>query len=198
VTIDLVCWDFGDTLVDERFMRLAPDGVPQWGAVYDEVLAERPDWVASWDLGRGSINDLVGPLAARLPMTEIQIVRHLRLVWERITWFPDAEHWVDRLAGRVDQAVATVNPHEFSGIARACGLDVRIPMIVTSADLATTSKVVMAEHARAVLGLSPGLSTTVLVDNRADNVQEFTSAGGRAVRYQPDSGCLDELGTMIG
>ena len=41
MTIDLVCWDFGDTLVDERFMRLPPDGVPEWGEVYDAVLAER-------------------------------------------------------------------------------------------------------------------------------------------------------------
>ena len=51
--VDLVCWDFGDTLVDERFMRIAPEGVPQWGKVYDEILDERPEWVASLDLGTG-------------------------------------------------------------------------------------------------------------------------------------------------
>lgn len=195
--VDLVCWDFGDTLVDERFMRLAPDGVPQWGAVYDEVLAERSDWVEAFDLGHGSINDLVGPLAARLPMTEAQIVGHLRRVWGRITWYGDAQDWVDRLIGKVAQAVVTVNPHEFSGIARACGLDHRIPLIVTSAELGTLSKVAMADHARAVLGLAPGLTTTVLIDNKAENTEEFSSAGGRAVLYEPDSGCLDVLSDMV-
>lgn len=195
--VDLVCWDFGDTLVDERFMRIPPDGVPEWSAVYESVLAERAEWLNGWDLGRGSLNDLVAPLADRLPMTHGQVVRHLRMVWGQITWFPDSRAWVNQLAGKVPQAVVTVNPHEFSGIARACGLDVRIPMIVTSAELGTLSKVTMAEHARQVLGLTSGLSATVLVDNKQHNVDEFAAAGGLTILYEQQSGCLDALAEMV-
>lgn len=197
MAFDLVCWDFGDTLVDERFMRLAPAGVPEWGRVYDDVLAERANWLEGWDLGRGSINDLVGPLADRLPMTHTEVVRHLRMVWAEITWFPDSKAWVDRLLGKIPQAVVTVNPHEFSGIARACGLDARIPVIVTSAELGTRSKVAMAGHARTVLGLPPGLSTTILVDNKQPNIDEFAAAGGRALLYEQQSRCLDALAMII-
>lgn len=193
MAIDLVCWDFGDTLVDETFMRLAPDGIPQWPQAYEQVLADRSEWLAGWDLGRGSINDLVAPLAERLPMTETQVAAHLRRVWHRIVWFPDARHWIERLDGRVDQAVVTVNPHEFAGIATACGLDQMIDVLITSAELATLSKVAMAERAREVLGLAPGLSTTILIDNRADNIAEFEAAGGQVIHYRPDCGCLDPL-----
>ncbi len=178
-------------------MRIAPDGVPEWGRVYEAVLAERAEWLEGWDLGRGSLNDLVAPLADRLPMTQAEVVRHLRIVWGRITWFPDSKAWVNQLAGKVPQAVVTVNPHEFSGIARACGLDVRIPVIVTSAELGTLSKLAMAERARCILGLRPGLSTTVLVDNKQANLDEFTVGGGQAILYEQQSTCLDTLATLI-
>ena len=99
---DLVCWDFGDTLVDERFMRLAPDGVPDWQAAYEAVLAERPEWVAGWDLGAGSLNDLVIPLADRLPMRRVEVAHHLRTVWHRIEWFPERAA-LGRAASRPDR-----------------------------------------------------------------------------------------------
>lgn len=198
MAIDLVCWDFGDTLVDERFMRLPPDGVPEWGRVYDSLLEERPQWLADWDLGSGSLNDLVLPLADRLPMSPAQVASHLRHVWGRIEWFSDAEQCVGRLQELVHQAVVTVNPHEFSGIARACGLDARIPTMVTSAELGTASKVAMARHARRLLGL-PGseLSTTVLIDNKSENIDEFAAAGGHVVLYERGGRSLEALTTII-
>ena len=133
MTVDLLCWDFGDTLVDERFMRIAPPGVPEWPQVYEAVLEDRADWLSSWDLGRGSLNDLVAPLAERVPISRAEIAHHLRSVWGQITWFHDSREWIERLDGDVAQAIVTVNPHEFSGIARACGLDAIVPVIVTSA-----------------------------------------------------------------
>ena len=191
--VDLVCWDFGDTLVDERFMRIAPIGVPDWGRVLDEVLAERVDWVDRWNLGCGSLNDLIVPLAERLPMTPVQVASHLRSVWNEIDWFDEAAAWVDELTNRVAQAVVTVNPHEFSGIARACGLDARIPVIVTSAELGTRSKVRMAERVRELLALPPGVDTTLLIDNNSENVDEFIEAGGRAIHYRSNDRCLDAI-----
>lgn len=191
--IDLVCWDFGDTLVDQDFMRIAPEGVERWKEVYNQVLAARPQWVEEWNLGTVPMSDLVQPLSAELGMEPMAVSRHLRLVWSQIVWYDDASQLVNRLRGVVPQAVVTVNPHEFSGIARACGLDSLVDLIVTSADLRSLSKVVMARHARTVLGLDADLRGTVLIDDRLDNLAEFADAGGRTVHYRPDAGCLDPL-----
>jgi FMN phosphatase YigB (HAD superfamily) len=183
LTLDLVCWDFGDTLVDQMFMRIPPPDFPQWTSVYEEVVADNAAWMTEWDLGHATIHELIEPLSSRLSMSPAAVSRHLRAVWQQIHWFPIARHWLVRLDGRVDQAVVTVNPFEFSGIATACGLDPLVDVIVTSADIGELSKVAMAERARALLGLPPGLSSTLLIDNMADNVEEFIGAGGQGYLF---------------
>jgi FMN phosphatase YigB (HAD superfamily) len=185
--LDLVCWDFGDTLCDERFMSIAPAGVPEWTAAYDECLAERPKWFDAWMLGKATLNELIEPLADQLPMTRAAIARHLRVVWHQIKWFPEPLALMRQINGSVAQAVVTVNPWEFAGIAAACGLDQLVDVIVTSAELGTTSKSEMAHHARHLLGLPAGLSTTLLIDNRSDNVGEFQTAGGYAFAFTPET-----------
>jgi len=189
-TIDLVCWDFGDTLVHERFMRICPAGVPEWEDVYDEIAAE-PQFEKAWMMGDANLTDLIPRLAERLPMTNAAIARHLRMVWQQIEWYPDAREWIHRLNGRVAQAIVTVNPFEFSGIATACGLDPVVEVIVTSAEIRSMSKVDMTEHARRLLGMSPGVSTSILIDNRADNCAEFVAAGGAAIHFTPGTFSAD-------
>jgi len=182
--LDLICWDFGDTLVDEQFMRIPPAGVPEWMAVYERVVEARFDWVGEWMLGRAALNDLVEPLSAELSMTRAEISRHLRAVWNEIEWYPEVRAWVERLNRVVPQAILTVNPWEFEGIAVACGLVPSVDVIVTSAELQTLSKVPMAERARELLGLAPGLGTTLLIDNKAANVDEFAAAGGQTLHFE--------------
>jgi FMN phosphatase YigB (HAD superfamily) len=195
--IDLVCWDFGDTLVHERFMRRCPLGVPEWEEVYDRVVDSRPDWEADWMLGRAPMTDLIPWLAAELPMTNQAVARHLRSVWQQIDWFPSSRDWVGRLNGHVAQAVVTVNPTEFSGIATACGLDPLVDVIITSADLESLSKVVMTEHARRLLGLKPGVARCLLIDNRQDNIDEFAAAGGHGYHFTPD-GFTRDAAALLG
>ena len=185
--IDLVCWDFGDTLVDETFMQYAPDGVPEWPEAYRNAFKADPDFVDRLNLGEASLHDLLDPLAELVPMSRAEIARHLRSVFTRIEWLPGMRDLVTGLNGRVLQAIVTVNPHEFGAMAVACGLDPLVDVIVTSADAVSLSKPVMARRARHLLGLSPGLSTTLLVDNNEFNVDEFLSEGGLAIRYTPES-----------
>lgn len=199
--IDLVCWDFGDTLVDERFMRICPPGVPGWTEVYDRLLAGRPGWDNEWMLGRASLNELIAPLAEELSMERAAVSRHLRSVWQQIVWFPEVRGWVERLDGVVQQAVVTVNPWEFEGIAVACGLVPLVDVIVTSAELETLSKVTMAHRARELLGLPAGLATTLLIDNKRVNVDEFVAAGGRGwhfVRETFDADAAAMLAPLLG
>ncbi len=201
-SLDLVCWDFGDTLVDELFMRLAPAGVEDWPHRYEAMVADNAALFNELDHGRASMNDLIDPLAERLSMPRPQIARHLRTVWHRIAWFPSVARWVERLGDAgVLQAVVTVNPHEFHGMAVACGLDRMVDVIVTSAEIADLGKPPMAERARALLGLPAGLATTVLIDNKSHNIEDFEAAGGRAILYTPEDfeGRADrELGQLLG
>lgn len=184
--VDLVCWDYGDTLVHERFMRRCPPGVPEWEEVYDRIT-EDPAFDEPWMMGAANMTDLIPRLAAELPMTNAAIARHLRMCWHQIDWYPDAREWIHKLNARVLQAVVTVNPFEFSGIATASGLDPVVDVIVNSAELKTLSKVAMTEHARMLLGLAPGVGTSILIDNRADNCDEFTAAGGTAIHFTPET-----------
>ena len=138
-------------------------------------------------LGEANMTDLIPPLAARLPMTNAAIARHLRMCWHQIEWFPDAREWVNKLNARVLQAIVTVNPFEFSGIASACGVDPVVDVIVNSAELKTLSKVAMTEHARMLLGLPAGVGSSILIDNRKDNCDEFVAAGGTAIHFTPET-----------
>ncbi len=182
--IDLVCWDFGDTLVDEMFMRLPPvDGI-DWAWHYEAVVAEHPDLIAELDIGNATLNDLIDPLAKRVALPRREIAKHLRTVWHRIEWFPSSRRWVERLGeAGVMQAVVTVNPHEFHGMAMACGLDAMVDIIVTSAETQQLHKPPMAQRARRLLGLADGLETTLLIDNKSHNTDDFTAAGGHSLLY---------------
>ncbi|MEM7095004.1 MAG: hypothetical protein AAF567_18530 [Actinomycetota bacterium] len=181
--IDLVCWDFGDTLVDERMMWRAPDGVPHWPEIYTRWFAEHEGWDDRWMLGEARLNDMVPWLAAETGMTRAQVSRHLRWTWTRGEWFASSRHWVDRLNSETQQAVVTVNPFEFSGVSAATGIDGLVDVIVTSADIGRIEKSAMAGEARSILGLSDDLATSLLIDNKQPNVDEFRAAGGHAIWF---------------
>jgi len=190
--IDMVAWDFGDTLVDEELMRSPPSGVPGWRDALND-LADADGWAERWELGEGSMNELVLPLAERLPMTPVEVARHLRATWRTPRLLEPAMTWLDRLRDVVVQVIVTVNPHEFHGVAAAAGLDARVDLIVTSAELRSTSKVELTRHARRWLGLDEDLSTTLLVDNKATNIDEFREHGGQAVLFTEHTDALDPL-----
>ena len=183
--IDLVCWDFGDTLVHERFMRICPPGVPEWEAVFDRYFVEHPDFADQSNLGQVTMNEMIPWLAAETGMSHAAVSRHIRHVWTQIEWFDASRHWLERLNGRLSQAIVTVNPFEFNGISAACGIDPLVDVIVTSADLGREEKSVMAAEARRILDLPGGLSTSVLIDNKQHNVDEFRAAGGHAIFFDP-------------
>lgn len=184
--IDLVCWDFGDTLVDELFMRLPPTSFDGWPEAYEAMVSANGELFERLDLGTAALNDLIDPLSDLVPLPRAEIAKHLRVVWRRIEWFPASGRWVERLADAgVPQAVVTVNPHEFHGMAVACGLDELVDVIVTSAEIADVAKPPMAERARALLGLGSGLDSTLLIDNKAHNTADFEAAGGRSLLYEP-------------
>ena len=51
----VVLWDFGDTLVDERWMRRCPDACPTWEIAWVEVMRELAD---RWNVGDISFKEV--------------------------------------------------------------------------------------------------------------------------------------------
>jgi len=180
---DLICWDFGDTLVDQNFMRVAPPDVPEWTTAYERVRA-RTDQGDRWDVADSTMRELAVLVADEIGISRARAWRQLAHNLTTIDWYPEVRELVERLDGQVLQAIVTVNPHEFWAMAVACGMHEMFDCIVTSADVDSLSKVVMVEEARSMLGLPPGLDTTLLVDNMAHNIDEFEAAGGQGWLFE--------------
>lgn len=188
-TGDLVCWDFGDTLVDQNFMR-QPCGIPGWTDAYDRVRA-RTDQGERWDVAQSTLRELAVLVADELRIPRAVAWRKLALNMTRgIRWFPESAALLEQLGDQDRpylQAIVTVNPHEFWAMATETGLLDRVDCIVTSAEVHSLSKVDMANEARTMLDLDPGLRTTLLVDNMAHNIDDFVAAGGRGWHFDRES-----------
>jgi len=183
-TGDLVCWDWGDTLVDQNFMR-KPVGIPGWTEAYDRVIASS-DQGERWGLGQSTMRELAVLMADELDVSPAWTWRALAINLTRAEPFNEVCALQEQLAGLDQpmlQAIVTVNPHEFWAMAIDGGFHRRCDCIVTSAEVSSPSKVVMASEARMMLGLEPGLGTTLLIDNMAPNIDEFIAAGGQGWHF---------------
>ena len=76
MTLKCVLWDFGDTLVDEKFMRRSPPTVPQWGAVWAKIVTGST--ADAWDRGDIDQWQILASVAKRLSLYEEQVLSHVR------------------------------------------------------------------------------------------------------------------------
>lgn len=192
--IDLICWDFGDTLVDERWMRAPHPTYADWADHYDEVIAADPAWVQAWEEGRAGVVELVERLHRRTRLPASDIDDHIAAACRGVRWFPAARGALDELRGEVLQACTTVNPDVFTTyVVPALELATLFDVVVTSWETGIMDKSAMARHARQQLALGDDLATTLLVDNKAANVDEFRRAGGVAYLYRGDAAFADDF-----
>jgi FMN phosphatase YigB (HAD superfamily) len=183
--IDLVCWDFGDTLVDERWMRNDHPDHPDWAELYDEVLNEDAAWATAWEQGVATTDELIGKLAVRTGLSRQSVADHIVRSCQNLRFFPDVQQAVEDLRGRTSQACVTVNPDVFTYyVVPRYELNELFDAIVTSWETGLMEKPPMARIARRTLGLGEDLGTTLLVDNKTANVEAFVAAGGRAYHFR--------------
>ena len=184
MTLRCVLWDFGDTLVDERWMRRAPVGVPQWSEIWPSVvsgeLAER------WNIGAATLADVVDAVVGRLPMTRAEVLEHVRACCASIEFFA-APNAVAR-ASRVPQAIVTVNPDAFSDwVVPAYRLDATFAPIVASWQQRTLDKADLADVARRGVGGAVARRDALLIDNVAANVERWIARGGRGYWFRGEA-----------
>lgn len=176
-----VLWDFGDTLVDERWMLAPLPGVPAWPAVWSRVAGG--ELAEAWNLGRISIPTVVDALAAELGIAAELVREHMRRCCERIEFF-DAPLQIAKRSS-LPQAIVTVNPDGFSElVVRPHRLERIFDLIVTSWEHGTLDKGFLGLEALRRLGGAIHPSEALLIDNRAHHLDEWAARGGRGYLFR--------------
>ncbi|MCP4004292.1 MAG: hypothetical protein GY725_08860 [bacterium] len=176
--IQCLLWDFGDTLCDELSLwRVSPD----WMAVYhsfDDGIG------AAWNLGDLDTRGFVAELAQRMPLTEVEILAHLKRV-DLFEFFPFTYAFFR--ARHLPQAIVTVNPTLFTEvIVPGCAFEVVVEAIVVSGQEKTIDKGELCTRALERMSLGCGPSDALLIDNKQANLDAWKERGGVGYLYTTD------------
>jgi FMN phosphatase YigB (HAD superfamily) len=175
-------WDFGDTLVDQRWMWPSPPNVREWTARYQALAGTEPD--AAWSLGEITTEDLVSALTADLGISLDVMMAHVEHCCRNVRFY---EHvWTAVRARTVPQAIVTVNADAFSRfVVPNYGLDSVFEQIVTSWEERTLDKGRLCEAALERLG-GHDPSEALLIDNVEANVDAWRFLGGQGYLFRGD------------
>jgi FMN phosphatase YigB (HAD superfamily) len=189
----VLLWDFGDTLVDERFLQRSPAGCPTWPVAWREVVEIHAD---GWHDGSVSRAVIVAALAKRTGLTVEQVDQHAHECCTRLELHPTA--WRVATERRRPQALVTVNPDLFADwIVPGYDLASMFDAIDISAAEGTNDKNALCDIALERLGFTGPRSQTLLIDNRADIVEAWRAVGGSAYWFRSDELFAQDLADLL-
>ena len=178
----MLLWDFGDTLVDERWMHRAPHGCPDWPNAWARVMADHAD---VWNVGIESECDIFAVLSEQTGLRVDDVERHADECCRTITFHPVA--WRIASERHRPQALVTVNPDLFvDRVVGAHDLDRVFDTIVVSASEGLDDKTRLCEIALRRLGYTGPRRQALLIDNRPDLTESWERNGGSAYWYRGD------------
>jgi FMN phosphatase YigB (HAD superfamily) len=177
-------WDFGDTLVDQRWMWPSPEGVPGWTARY-QALADS-DLDTRWCVGEATSEGLAAVFASELGCTPDVLLAHMEQRCGDVQFFENA--WAAARAHTRPQAIVTVNSDVFSRfVVPKYELDSVFDAIVTSWEEHTMDKARLCEIALERLGGS-NPTEALLIDNIEENCDAWRALGGQSYLFVSDEG----------
>jgi FMN phosphatase YigB (HAD superfamily) len=180
--VRFLLWDFGDTLVDERFLWVCPPGVPGWTDCYRTIVAG--EFGARWNAGAATSDELAMEMAPRLGMLTKSVRAHIDRSCRRIRFFDHA--WTAAREHTLPQAIVTVNPDLFREIiASTYRLAEVFDAIVVSAEEGTEVKADLCAVAAERLGCDDP-AEALLLDNIEANVDAWRARGGVAYWFRGD------------
>ena len=190
----MLLWDFGDTLVDERWMRRAPAECPLWEAAWLDVMANYAD---EWNVGAIHMAEIFDALALRSGMALERVEAHARKCCEQLVFNDTA--WRVANERRLPQAIVTVNPDLFADyVVPAHDLTAVFDVIVMSFAERTDDKCELCDIALARLGCDVPRSAALLIDNRRDLVNAWKDVGGAGYVFQSDGQFRSDLPALLG
>ena len=177
--VECLLWDFGDTLCDELSLWRAS---PEWMEVYrsfDDGLG------AAWSLGDLDTRGFVAELAKRMPLTDVEILAHLKRT-DLFEFFPFTYAFFrDR---HRPQAIVTVNPAFFSEvIVPGFAFDEVTDSIVVSGEEGTIDKGELCRRALQRMNFGCDPSNALLIDDKKSNLDAWAGRGGIGYLYTTDS-----------
>lgn len=179
---EALLWDFGDTLVDERWMRRCPDAHPEWEDAWTTVMDRLAD---RWNIGAVGMPEVFAALADRTGMTPQAVAAHARDCCGRLVFNPTA--WQVAHEHRLPQALVTVNPDLVADyVVPTHQLATVFDVIVVSFAEGTVDKPALCRIALDRLGFAGAPSAALLIDNRHDLVDAWQKAGGAGYWFQSD------------
>ena len=189
----MLLWDFGDTLVDERWMRQVPVEFPDWSTIWNEVMDSCAD---DWNIGRATERDVFAEMSKRTGLSIDFVERHAEACCRSITFHPFT--WRVATERRRPQALVTVNPDLFvERVTRRYGLCDHFDTVVVSCIEGTANKTTLCELALDRLGFGGARSDALLIDNRRDVAETWQHSGGSAYVYGGDEAFEADLPTIL-
>jgi FMN phosphatase YigB (HAD superfamily) len=180
--VAVLLWDFGDTLVDEQFLRQAPAEFPDWTKAWNEVMEICAD---DWNTGRVSEGDVFAEMSSHTGLSLEFVERHAEACCRSITFHAFA--WQVVTERRRPQALVTVNPDLFvERVAPRYGLGDCFDAVVVSYAEGTDDKTRLCEVALDRLAFTGRHSDALLIDNRRDLAEAWQRSGGSAYVYRGD------------
>lgn len=180
--VGYLLWDFGDTLVDERWMWPCPAGFPNWTDSYRALGAGLLG--SRWNRGALSFEEFATRLAADVGIAFDDACAHMQACCNAIQFFEHA--WATARSHAMPQAIVTVNPDLFTRfVAPNYALDTVFDTIVTSWQERTEDKARLCEIALDRLGGS-NPAEALLIDNIEANVASWRAHGGQAYLFRSD------------
>jgi hypothetical protein len=179
----VLLWDFGDTLVDERWLYQPPETFPAWAQAWTDVMARHGD---AWSDGSIDRAGIFAAMAERSGLPVADVERHARDCCRRLE--PHITAWRVATERRLPQALVTVNADLFGDwIVPDHELDVMFDTIVVSCVERTSDKSTLCTIALDRLGFDGDRRDALLIDNRLDLVEDWRSTGGSAYWFRNDA-----------
>jgi FMN phosphatase YigB (HAD superfamily) len=193
VPVEVLLWDFGDTLVDERWMRQAPPEFPDWPDAWNTVMETCAN---DWNVGRATERDVFVEMSTQTGLTVDFVERHAEWCCRAVRFHPFT--WRVVAERRRPQALVTVNPDLFvERVARQCGLADHFDTVVVSCLEGTDDKAALCETALDRLDFSGRRLDALLIDNRRDLAEDWQRRGGSAYVYQGDDIFKADLPSLL-
>lgn len=183
--VQCLLWDFGDTLCDELSLwRVSPEWMDVYRSFGDGLGA-------AWNRGDLDTAGFVAALAKQMPLSEVQILAHLRRT-ELFAFFPHTYAFFRER--HLPQAIVTVNPVYFSEVVvPAFALDAVTDVIVVSAAEKTTNKGELCRRAIERMKLGCAASQALLIDNKQSSLDAWAAYGGIGYLYTTDSAFVQDV-----
>ena len=193
MSIEIILWDFGDTLVDQRWMLKELPGFSGWPKLFRDEIWEG-ELGNQWS--RGNINGLqvARQLATSLSAGAELAMQHMPQCSRNIDFFPVLHQF--SLAQEMPQAIVTVNPDIFTDvIVPHYELTKLFDPIVASWQERELNKADLCDITLERLSIKQ--SSALLIDNMKVNTDEWVERGGKGYWYRGESSFINDITVIL-